>query len=52
MKAVAVAKFGAPENLQYMDWADPRPGTGEAAEAHRYLESRGARGKLLLKASH
>ena len=23
MKAVAIAKFGGPESLQYVDWADP-----------------------------
>lgn len=36
MKAVAVAKFGPPEALQYMDWADPRPGAGEAVVKLEY----------------
>lgn len=30
MKAVAIAKFGGPENLQWMDWPDPVPAQGEA----------------------
>jgi NADPH2:quinone reductase len=30
VKAIAIAKFGGPETLEYVDWADPRAGTGEA----------------------
>lgn len=29
MKAVVVTKFGGPECLELMDWADPTPGAGE-----------------------
>ncbi|HSE00301.1 MAG TPA: quinone oxidoreductase [Burkholderiales bacterium] len=36
MKAVAIAKFGGPESLQYVDWADPAPGAGEAAVKLEY----------------
>jgi NADPH:quinone reductase len=36
VKAVAIAKFGAPENLQYVDWADPKPGTREAVVKLEY----------------
>lgn len=30
MKAIAIAKFGGPESLQWMDWPDPVPAPGEA----------------------
>jgi len=30
VKAVAIAQFGGPESLQYMDWAEPASGAGEA----------------------
>jgi NADPH:quinone reductase len=36
VKAVAIANFGAPEALQYMDWADPAPGTGGAVVKLEY----------------
>lgn len=36
MKAVAVAQFGGPENLQHMEWPDPAPATGEAVVKIEY----------------
>ena len=36
MKAIAIAKFGGPESLQYRDWPEPAPGPGEAAVRLEY----------------
>lgn len=36
MKAVAIAAFGGPEKLQYMDWTDPAPARGEAVVRLEY----------------